>query len=832
MSKNLRIIVLIGAVLAIFACNINNGNNETNDVTDMSFSGDEILRLTVALKDTTAVYNQAGQVINYVYSVTNGGVTPLAGPVTVADDRAGNVTCPELATIGNNNSSLDANETLVCAAAYTITQADVNAGSVTSNATAKAGAVTSNTVNTVVRMTVNRVLSLTITASPITYSQAGQTITYTYSIKNTGATTLGPAQFVVTDDKFSSPINCLGGSTILATNESVACSATYTITQADMSLNQITNSATAKGAGAETIQAATATITNTNVNPGGSSGFTRGTTIKHEVKPGEWLLQIARCYSADFNAVRNANPQVTNPSLILPRMVITVPNIGSNGTIYGPPCVGSHTVQSGDTWNSIALKYNADVAVLMEANKDRSLTNGTVLRIPLNSAGGTSPAPAPDAIRITFPTGSTTVSLSGSTGTQGKARYILTAAQGQLLSIKVTGPTNEIGLSVTSQNGSVLKQQDANLTWTGTIPANGDYFIEVANLLVVGSKSFTMEVGLTTPGTSSFVRLADVNQGAADSNPAFLTVFKNVLYFQAQGSDGAGTELWKYDQALQGVSRVADINQGAAGSEPSFLTPFGDMLYFKANGNDGAGAELWRYNGSAVGRVGDINTGAADSNPSYLTVFNGALYFSAKGSDGAGVELWKFDGNTSNRVADINQGPGDSNPSYLAVFNNALYFSANGNDGMGIELWKFDGVTATRVADINTGIGNSYPAFLTVFNNALYFNANGNDNTGIELWKYDGTTATRVADINPGAGDSVPTFLTVFNNALYFSANGNDAAGYELWKYDGTKTSRVSDINKAGDTSPFFLAVYNNELYFQANGNDGAGRELWKFKGP
>ncbi len=41
-----------------------------------------------------------------------------------------------------------------------------------------------------------------------------------------------------------------------------------------------------------------------------------------------------------------------------------VPNIGSVGTIYGPPCVVAYTVQPGDTWNSIALKYDADLAVL------------------------------------------------------------------------------------------------------------------------------------------------------------------------------------------------------------------------------------------------------------------------------------------------------------------------------------------------------------------------------------------------------------------------------------------------------------------------------------
>jgi hypothetical protein len=49
--------------------------------------------------------------------------------------------------------------------------------------------------------------------------------------------------------------------------------------------------------------------------------------------------------------------------------------------------VGYHTVQAGDTWNSIAQTYNADVVILQAANRD-ILSVGNVLKIPLNSAAG------------------------------------------------------------------------------------------------------------------------------------------------------------------------------------------------------------------------------------------------------------------------------------------------------------------------------------------------------------------------------------------------------------------------------------------------------------
>src|SRR6185369_17280063 len=103
------------------------------------------------------------------------------------------------------------------------------------------------------------------------------------------------------------------------------------------------------------------------------------------------------------------------------------------------------------------------------------------------------------------------------------------------------------------------------------------------------SKTFTLEVSLSAPIAAAFERVADINAGAGDSNPAYLSVFNGALYFKATGSDNAGAELWKYDPGLKAVSRVADIVAGATGSEPSFLTSYNNALYFSANGGDGAG---------------------------------------------------------------------------------------------------------------------------------------------------------------------------------------------------------------------------------------------------
>jgi ELWxxDGT repeat protein len=836
------------AALVLYGCNIGGGTASPTPEPQSLIgpaSGDVAsISLTVTAVNGSTVFNTVGQVINYSYTVTNTGSPALAGPVTITDDRTTLPACAAVNTVGNFDNNLDSGESVICLSTYPITQNDLNAGSVVSNATAQIAGVSSIRVTTTVPMASNRVLLVTVAPNPTTYTAAGQVITYTYTVKNTGAATLGPAQFVVTDNRITTPINC-GVVKTLAKDESLTCTATYSVTQNDMGAANIVNSVTAAGGGATTAQPATSTVTRGTL-PGGS--FTKGSNITHNVVKGEWLYQIARCYGADIKATLAANPQIPNPHLILPAMLVNVPNIGSNGTIFGPPCVGYHVVQSGDTWETIRAKYNADLAVLQAANRNASLASGTCLKIPLNSAGGATPAqpaasacpssggpvptqPPPNVIRIT-----PNVTLTGIVQASSRVRYVFAATQGQTLSVRVlNAPANELAMAVIASNGSTLKAQDSNLTFNGTIPSTGDTNVDIVAISGASTKNFTLEVTLTTPTASPFERAADVNPGANSSDPAYLAVFNGQLFFRATGSNNAGAELWIYDPTTKIASMAKDINPGPTGSDPAYLTTFNGALYFRANGNDNAGVELWRWNGTDAGRLTDINPGAGDANPSYLAVFNNKLYFSAKGDNATGTELWVTDGTSTNIAYDINVGSGDSNPAYLTVFNSALYFSAVSTDGKGVELWKYDGINApTRITDLNPDLGNSTPSHLAVFNSALYFAANANDGKGIELWKYDGTNApTPVADINPGAGDSAPSFLTLFNGALYFSATSNDGTGFELWKYDGANApKRVGDLNTAGNSSPSYLAVFNNELYFGANGNDNTGTELWKFKGP
>ncbi|HTU07743.1 MAG TPA: hypothetical protein VMG13_19470, partial [Trebonia sp.] len=86
----------------------------------------------------------------------------------------------------------------------------------------------------------NRESALTITksASPPTFSGAGQTITYTYVVKNISSV---PLHDVTVEDSRLGQIDC--PMTHLDPGESMTCVATHVTTQADVAAGQIPNSA-------------------------------------------------------------------------------------------------------------------------------------------------------------------------------------------------------------------------------------------------------------------------------------------------------------------------------------------------------------------------------------------------------------------------------------------------------------------------------------------------------------------------------------------------------------------------------------------------------------
>ena len=109
--------------------------------------------------------------ISYSYLVTNTGNVRLAGPVTVGR-RQGDGQLPGRDTVGNHDGFLDPGEAVTCTATYTITQADLNSGSVTNVAKASAGGIDSNEDTETVTAVQTKALTLDKSATESTYSRS------------------------------------------------------------------------------------------------------------------------------------------------------------------------------------------------------------------------------------------------------------------------------------------------------------------------------------------------------------------------------------------------------------------------------------------------------------------------------------------------------------------------------------------------------------------------------------------------------------------------------------------------------------------------------------
>jgi uncharacterized repeat protein (TIGR01451 family) len=181
-------------------------------------------------------YKYVGQKITYTYTVTNSGTVSIKN-IKVTDNKIG---------VKISRSTLAPGRSVKGTGTYTVTKADMTAGSVTTSATATGMAGTQKVTSTPATVTVTAVLNpalkLTKTAKPTTYSTVGQKIKYTYTVTNSGNVPI--SGIMVTDDKVTVTIS----SGTLAPGRSVVGTGTYAITQADIDAGSVNNIASATGA--------------------------------------------------------------------------------------------------------------------------------------------------------------------------------------------------------------------------------------------------------------------------------------------------------------------------------------------------------------------------------------------------------------------------------------------------------------------------------------------------------------------------------------------------------------------------------------------------------
>ena len=281
----------------------------------------------------------ADDTVVYTFSIQNTGNVSLTGAM-FTDTQLGltdQIVSPQ---------DLDPSEVGIFVFTYTITQADVDAGGIENSATATAippnlpngnpadpitdvsdtgdetvetpgldGSTDGDPTNdpTLTVIPANSELTFTKTAAtPVDVNNNGvidadDTVEYTFSVQNTGNTTLSQVNI---DDTRLSFMDALVSPSILAPGETGSITTVYTITQTDVNAGGIENSATATGTPLNLPDGTPATpITDVSdagdetIETPGLDGSTDGDTTNDPT-----VTSIPKVASATFNKVDNPSP--------------------------------------------------------------------------------------------------------------------------------------------------------------------------------------------------------------------------------------------------------------------------------------------------------------------------------------------------------------------------------------------------------------------------------------------------------------------------------------------------------------------------------------------
>ena len=261
--------------------------------------------MSIVKSSTTSAFTAANSSIPYSYQITNTGNVTLTSAITVTDNRIASVSCPSI------GAGLVPGASVTCSATYTTTQADVDSGGITNTASAKSGPTTSPTVSLTITATQSPKLSLVKATSATTYAAVGDVIPYTFTVTNSGNTTLTQA-ISVTDSKISS-ISCPSIGAGLAPAASIVCSANYSITQADVDGGNVLNTAVAQS-GSTSSPTVTHSLTGTQ---------TPGLTLS-KASTTSAITTLNESVTYTYTAKNTGNVTLTNPVIVSDNKIASV----------------------------------------------------------------------------------------------------------------------------------------------------------------------------------------------------------------------------------------------------------------------------------------------------------------------------------------------------------------------------------------------------------------------------------------------------------------------------------------------------------------------------
>jgi uncharacterized repeat protein (TIGR01451 family) len=233
---------------------VTDGDNETVPIT--AAPNINVVKTGVLNTGANGVAN-VGDTIHYTIRVRNTGNVTLHN-VRVTEQNLAGLSAIDCGGGTHVIATLRVGESVNCTATYKVTQADVHVGFVPNFATAtgtppQGPDVTDGddeTVPVTAVPNINVVKTGVLDTGANGVANVGDTIHYTITVRNTGNVTLHNVRVTERDLAGLSAIDCGGGTHVIATlgvGESVHCTATYKVTQADVDAGFVPNFATATG---------------------------------------------------------------------------------------------------------------------------------------------------------------------------------------------------------------------------------------------------------------------------------------------------------------------------------------------------------------------------------------------------------------------------------------------------------------------------------------------------------------------------------------------------------------------------------------------------------
>lgn len=324
------------------------GTTMSPDV-DATVTANQTPAMTIAKSANEADFNAVGDILTYDYTVLNTGNVFIAD-LAVTDDKIAAVTC-NVTPIGNGDANLDPGETVVCTGEYTITQADLDAGSVTNLASATGtptgGTLTPPETSETVAADQMPALTLAKASDDTSFDAVGDVLSYTYTIENTGNVLV--SDLTVADDKIATvtcDIPSIGnGDAYLDPGETIVCSADYSVTQEDLDAGEVTNNATANATPAGgTLTPPTDTVTISADQQPSMETVKTATVINFEL-PGDITTY-------EYVITNTGNVTLTDPITVMDNLIASVdcPALPAGGLTPGSAltCTAEYTATQAD----------------------------------------------------------------------------------------------------------------------------------------------------------------------------------------------------------------------------------------------------------------------------------------------------------------------------------------------------------------------------------------------------------------------------------------------------------------------------------------------------